>query len=613
MSQGKVLSVAKRLIGDFTATASLTGATQILLHDAANFDESGGMLTIGDVQYGYTFFDPENPENDILVLSPALTADVPEDEQVLIFPPSEQKWATVFIEDENDAQLALIPHNLQDKFLEGVRDEDEQETVRIEVTDRGWMVTDIEALAPSVDGSYIDPESVPTNPLTSDALEALQDRIDENDGDLDYILGNPATGVTGVLEALVNTTNALVDQTASWDGRVSTSDYDPGPEDVSFTGVGADGQPVTINRPDGSVWFTRTRERVNYCTNPSFEINTNDWVAVGLTSSREAGVVNSGADDGLYRVRLTNSGVVGLHHFDYDNSGAKIDVAPGDKITASIYAQLVSGSGAGAFARLYYYDAADAILSWTAGPAMNLSTTEDTRLYVQDTVPANAVKMIARFENPTENDVWIVDLCLIEKSTLLGAYFDGNSYDGSWTSTQHDSISNLEGGKIVRMWELDNGSWFEMQYMGATLQDVDASEIKTGSMDGLRIADNTIPIDKMTGVPVTAGEALAAGDIVCILNIGGVAKAYKADADAGRPANGYVLEAYASGAVAWVRNFGYLTGLSGLQVGDQFVSATAGKANSAPPITVGSVSQRVGVAVSPEVVLFNPAPQIFII
>ncbi|MGW5147535.1 hypothetical protein [Rhodococcus koreensis] len=109
---------------------------------------------------------------------------------------------------------------------------------------------------------------------------------------------------------------------------------------------------------------------------------------------------------------------------------------------------------------------------------------------------------------------------------------------------------------------------------------------------------------------ITTSEALSAGDFVNIWNSTG-AKARKADATtAGKHAHGFVLSAAASGASATVYFEGTNTAVSGLTVGDQFLSTTAGGSTATAPSAAGNVVQRLGVATSATSMNFEPQPPI---
>lgn len=98
-------------------------------------------------------------------------------------------------------------------------------------------------------------------------------------------------------------------------------------------------------------------------------------------------------------------------------------------------------------------------------------------------------------------------------------------------------------------------------------------------------------------ITATAGEALAAGDMVYISNTGTILKA-----DATTPAKaarGYVLAAVLNAAAATVYFDESNSSLSALTPGaTYYLSGTAGGVTTAPPTTAGQIVQEVGFATS---------------
>lgn len=104
---------------------------------------------------------------------------------------------------------------------------------------------------------------------------------------------------------------------------------------------------------------------------------------------------------------------------------------------------------------------------------------------------------------------------------------------------------------------------------------------------------------------ITTSEALAAGDWVNVWNSTG-AKVRKADATvAGKEADGFVLAAVSSGAVATVYFEGTNNQVSGQTPGAVFLQTTAGTGGATVPSASGNVVQRLGVAVSATEVNFE--------
>lgn len=107
---------------------------------------------------------------------------------------------------------------------------------------------------------------------------------------------------------------------------------------------------------------------------------------------------------------------------------------------------------------------------------------------------------------------------------------------------------------------------------------------------------------------MTASEALSAGDVVNLWNDAGTVKMRKADADADREADGFVLASVSSGASGTVYlEEATITGLSGLTPGALYwLSTTAGSLTDTPPTGANVLSQIVGKALSATEFRFRP-------
>jgi len=101
-------------------------------------------------------------------------------------------------------------------------------------------------------------------------------------------------------------------------------------------------------------------------------------------------------------------------------------------------------------------------------------------------------------------------------------------------------------------------------------------------------------------IVVPASEALAAGNQVNLWTNAGATNARKADGSTvGKQSHGFVLAAVASGANATVYRSGQDTAVTGLTVGDAWLSATVpGGVQAAPPTGSGQTVQRVGQAIT---------------
>jgi len=113
---------------------------------------------------------------------------------------------------------------------------------------------------------------------------------------------------------------------------------------------------------------------------------------------------------------------------------------------------------------------------------------------------------------------------------------------------------------------------------------------------------------------IVAFGDVAAGDFVNVFNDSGTAKIRKADASSGTaPANGFVLEAFLSGATATVYWAGINNAVSGVTVGPHFLSTTPGASNHVAPSGTGQIVQPIGTAVASNILYFEPKSPILLV
>lgn len=155
---GFIDTVAIIQAGSAIAVAANIGDTTLYIDDAYDFDETGGFAEISGLAFAYSSSDHDL---DTLTVTDALTAALGVGTPVLVSPNSFEKRASVTMSDSGDTIDARVPHNLYDRIPEGIRDE-AQESVTIELVSNEWVIVDIFGQEPSIDGSYIDPATVPS-------------------------------------------------------------------------------------------------------------------------------------------------------------------------------------------------------------------------------------------------------------------------------------------------------------------------------------------------------------------------------------------------------------------------------------------------------------------
>lgn len=572
---------------------ALTGATSLTVSRPDEIPGSGELEIVG----AYTSVDPVT---GVMVLALPTTQDLEEGDTLALLPKVPEKWASVEVQAQDDAIFALVPFSLWDRVPEGVREPEAQEYVVIDKRNDDWVVLDVLGTELVQDGSYIDPDTAPTPSEVSDKISLLVNQVNTQ--------GSLITENTTNLENVTETAEDAGSLAAIADLTTTVSDFPPGTADAN-------------GKRDGSLWITRTRPRINWAANPSFENNTTGWTATRTAMTRESSYPLSIA--GSYTCKLTNSGTAGTHDMTWDGGGAagRPAATEGQSWAASIYAAAVSGTHLPVFVSLVWYNGAGTEIGTTAGTAAALLVDDLKQFEAVGVAPANTATVGLRVTDPTgaESAIWRIDGAMLEQDDITGKYFDGNSYDGEWvpkdTTTPGNVVSKLNGGRIIGWYELDDGGWIGKQFTGTALVDIDASDIAYAStlpsgkagMDGELIQDGTIPQDKMAGIPCTASEALLAGDLVNVHNFAGSFRMRKATAATpGKQADGYVLADVASGAAGFYYTFGWNPFVTLLSPGPQFLSTTAGKCSGSPPSAVGTFHQPVGVAGAAVLLSFTP-------
>ena len=181
--------------------------------------------------------------------------------------------------------------------------------------------------------------------------------------------------------------------------------------------------------------------RVNYISNPSFEVDTTNWLATGAgTIARTTGQFNTGSAS----LAVTNSNGTAAQ---FGNSGTMIPYVAGEgTYYASAYVKLAPGnSTANYWIRCLQYETQS---SGGTVAATNIGV-------VELSVTGNWVRIGSTFsKSPLANfliirvatgsalagEIFYVDSVMLEKSDSLGSYFDGDN-GGFWTGQSNNSFS----------------------------------------------------------------------------------------------------------------------------------------------------------------------------
>lgn len=124
---GKVLEVSETWAGSEVTQDYASGSMVLEVYSTVDYSDQGGQVIIAGVVYPY---NTKDEEASTVSLASALTADISQDEEVLVYPLAKVKEAMVQIDDE-DADLIRVPQSLYDALPLGIRVIAEQETVLV--------------------------------------------------------------------------------------------------------------------------------------------------------------------------------------------------------------------------------------------------------------------------------------------------------------------------------------------------------------------------------------------------------------------------------------------------------------------------------------------------
>lgn len=151
------------------------GATVIPASFPSDFDEDGGSLTRTPIDatvtdstvYAYKSVDIDA---ETITLSAATTVAFAAGDMLYVDPSVNEARALVRLSDSEDeaAVECRIEHALRSLLAEGTRDPGTGESVLVELVGHEWVVTDVVGETPVMDGSVIDPATLPASGAKSD-------------------------------------------------------------------------------------------------------------------------------------------------------------------------------------------------------------------------------------------------------------------------------------------------------------------------------------------------------------------------------------------------------------------------------------------------------------
>lgn len=179
--------------------------------------------------------------------------------------------------------------------------------------------------------------------------------------------------------------------------------------------------------------------RVNYITNPSFEVDTTRWDGVNATISRDT----TQSRNGSACLKVVNSSAGSAQY----GGTAKIPLlGSSNTYYVSCYVKLDTGANtANYFIRHLQYENSNSASTVASGNIgiQSLSVTGNW-VRLSGTFTKNAIANFALIRIATSStingDTFFVDSVMLENSASLGTYFDGAT-GGFWSGTAHASFS----------------------------------------------------------------------------------------------------------------------------------------------------------------------------
>lgn len=149
---GAIVDVSTINIGENVTAAALAAATSVAVVDPTTFKQSGGQLVINEQVYDYTGIDTTA---GTVLLATGLEADVAEDDRVELYPAEPLKRAFIDLGvPEGEAIEVTVPHALAAVLNEGMREENERETVWLEERNVGeFYLADVAVSPPTLQSS----------------------------------------------------------------------------------------------------------------------------------------------------------------------------------------------------------------------------------------------------------------------------------------------------------------------------------------------------------------------------------------------------------------------------------------------------------------------------
>ncbi len=162
---GKIVNVTTLRVGTALVTDHAAGTTALTVFDGYEFDEDGGLLELGDAllaYLGWTTDEEEPGQPDTILLASPLTGDYEAGTRAAVWPTSKETIAAVVIDETGEALEVTVPQGLVPTLRDGIRGDNGETVTVADVDGSGWQIVSVEKDEVLVDGSNIDPDTLPT-------------------------------------------------------------------------------------------------------------------------------------------------------------------------------------------------------------------------------------------------------------------------------------------------------------------------------------------------------------------------------------------------------------------------------------------------------------------
>lgn len=160
VEQGFVTNVTTHTLGAYLAADAALAAVSITVDSILDFLEGGGSVTLNGVTYTYTSADYDT---NIIAIPAGLSAAAVAGDRVEVTPVVVEKEASVMVPHAEDALSVRVPHQLFALVPDGVRLSG-GELVQFAEQNNQFVMTDVLGKVPVMDGTMIDPATLPPNP-----------------------------------------------------------------------------------------------------------------------------------------------------------------------------------------------------------------------------------------------------------------------------------------------------------------------------------------------------------------------------------------------------------------------------------------------------------------